>query len=105
MSFNSRGSLCLSDVVWPSRWGALPRADTSCCFDSSECLVHISSSLFIISILLSGKCGSESEAPELQRGMARDQRSRLGLSGAKPQLRIGLTARSQECRPVRWHLC
>ncbi len=55
-------------------------------------------------------CGSESEALVLQRGMAHDQRSRLGLSGAKPQLRIGLTARwqtvrSQECRPVRWHLC
>lgn len=55
-------------------------------------------------------CGSKSEAPVLQRGMAHDQRSWLWLSGAKPQLRIGLTARwqtvrSQECRPVRWHLC
>lgn len=40
MSDNSRGSLCLSGVVRPSRWGALPRADASCCFDSRGWLDH-----------------------------------------------------------------
>lgn len=102
MSDYSRGSLCLSGVVWPSRWGALPRADASCCFDSSEWLGHhsLSLSLFIsISYYLDIKstCGSKSEGDG-----SWSEIMTLAL-WCQAQLRIGMTAgwetvRSQESR-------
>lgn len=103
MSENSRGSLCLSVVVRPSRWGALPRADASCCFDSSEWLGHhsLSLSLFFISISyyldIKSTCGSKSEGDG-----SWSEIMTLAL-WCQAQLRIGMTAgwetvRSQESR-------
>lgn len=102
MSDNSRGSLSLSGAVRPSRWGALHRADASCCFDSSEWLGHHSLSLFYIYLYPTIWTSSQHVALKVKE-IARDQRSWLWLYGARPQLRIGMTAgwetvRSQESR-------